>query len=250
MLPAGVRVAAQSFSSENITSTLSTELAKGSRNMTAKTPLNRRPLKSRGTRWAGMAARLLIRFRVKPNHISIASMVFALGAGFCFGASAMRPSSSAWLLMMAAVLIQMRLLCNLFDGMVAIEGGFKTKSGEIFNELPDRFADAFVLIGAGYAAPRLEWMPLAGWAAAVLALITAYVRALGAAAGAQQQFCGPMAKPHRMAVMTAAAVIGAFLHWCRVDFPIVGYVLVAVVLGCLVTICRRTARIIRELESP
>ena len=80
------------------------------------------------------------------------------------------------------MLIQMRLLCNLFDGMVAVEGGHKTKSGEIYNELPERFADVFILVGAGNAWMRVEWGPLLGWLCAVLALLTAYVRALGAAA--------------------------------------------------------------------
>ena len=58
----------------------------------------------------------------------------------------------------AAACIQLRLLCNLFDGMVAVEGGFKTKSGEIYNELPDRVADVLILAGAGYAMPSSEWL--------------------------------------------------------------------------------------------
>src|SRR5438105_2817615 len=41
----------------------------------------------------------------------------------------------------AAGCIQLRLLCNLLDGMVAIEGGFRSRSGEVFNELPDRVSD-------------------------------------------------------------------------------------------------------------
>jgi len=132
--------------------------------------------------------------------------------------------------------------------MVAVEGGFKTKSGEIFNELPDRFADAFILIGAGYTMPKLAWMPLLGWTAAILAVTTAYVRALGASAGASQQFCGPMAKPHRMAAMTIASLGNAVLLWCRIDFALVGWALIVIAAGCVVTIVRRTSRIIAELE--
>ncbi len=209
----------------------------------------RRPLKTRNTRWAGACARALIQMHLRPNQISVASIAFAAGAGTCFWSTARVNSSiSAWLLVAAALLIQMRLLCNLFDGMVAVEGGFKTKSGEIFNELPDRFADAFILIGAGYAMPKLAWMPLLGWTAAILAVTTAYVRALGASAGASQQFCGPMAKPHRMAVMTVASLGNAVLLWCRIDFALVGWALITIAAGCVVTIVRRTSRIIGELE--
>jgi phosphatidylglycerophosphate synthase len=76
----------------------------------------------------------------------------------------------------------------MFDGMVAVEGGFKTKSGEIYNELPDRFADVLILAGAGYSLPSSPLLQTLGWMAAALAVITAYVRAMGVAAGTAQYF--------------------------------------------------------------
>jgi phosphatidylglycerophosphate synthase len=177
---------------------------------------------------------------LKPNQISVASIFVAAGAGACLWWSGVTPSRTAGLLLIAAAaLIQVRLLCNLFDGMVAVEGGLKTKSGEIYNELPDRFADAFILIGAGYAAPHLSWMPLAGWLAALAAVITAYVRTLGASAGTSQYFCGPMAKQERMAIVTFASIIAAIIGWS----------LGLLVIGCVVTIARRFRRIIHELEN-
>jgi len=211
--------------------------------------LTRRPIRARDTRWAAAGARFLARRGFRPNQISVASGIVAAAAGGCLwlsGSSA--PRSAALFLVCGAVLIQVRLLCNLFDGMVAIEGGFKTKSGEIFNELPDRFADALILIGAGYAAPRVEWMPLAGFVAAVLAVMTAYVRALGGSAGVSQQFCGPMAKQQRMALVTAGSVATAVSAWFGGAFPIIGWTLVVISAGCVVTIFRRTGRIIGELE--
>ena len=150
--------------------------------------------------------------------------------------------------MLAVCGMQLRLLCNLFDGMVAIEGGFKTKAGEIFNELPDRFSDAFIFIGAAYSMPEFAWTYELGWAAAVLAVVTAYVRALGASMGAGQQFIGPMAKQQRMAVMTATCVVGAFAPvwpWLARMIPVA---LALVVLGCVVTIFRRCHRIAQEME--
>jgi phosphatidylglycerophosphate synthase len=119
------------------------------------------------------------------------SAVFAAAVGSCLALSADAGRVPAALLFIAAALgVQLRLLCNLFDGMVAVEGGFRTKSGEIFNELPDRFADAFILIGAGYAAKEVQGGLVLGWSAAVLAIITAYVRTLGATAGPDSVFSG------------------------------------------------------------
>lgn len=210
----------------------------------------RRPLTSRNTRWAAAIANFLARRGIRPNAISVASIFFAAGAGACLWfARDAAIDKAPWLFVAAAVLIQFRLLCNLLDGMVAIEGGFKTKSGEIYNELPDRFADALILVGAGYSASPSDWMPWLGWLCALLAILTAYVRALGAYAGAGQQFCGPMAKPHRMAAMTVACLICAVLVWGKSQFPLMTWSLAAIAAGCVVTIFRRTRRIIVELES-
>lgn len=206
---------------------------------------SRRPIKSRNTRWAAAAAGFLARHGVKPNQISIASAVFGAGAGAALAVSA---GGRFWFVV-AAACIQARLLCNLFDGMVAVEGGFRTKSGEIFNELPDRFADAFIFIGAGYAAVVTPWSEALGWTCAVLSVLTAYVRALGASAGAGQHFCGPMAKQHRMAVVTAACVVSYSLELARVSFPVITLALAVIALGCLVTVFRRTSLIVRELEA-
>ena len=53
---------------------------------------------------------------------------------------------------LAAVCVQLRLLCNLLDGMVAIEGGKQSPTGMLYNEFPDRVADSLFLVALGYAA--------------------------------------------------------------------------------------------------
>ena len=155
------------------------------------------------------------------------------GTGLWLAGETARDWRWSALLVVAVCGMQLRLLCNLFDGMVAIEGGFKTKSGEFFNELPDRFSDAFIFIGDGVI--RAGLLPARGelgWAAAVLAMITAYVRALGASMGAGQHFIGPMAKQQRMALMTAACLIGALAPvWAQLQY-VIPAALALVVVGC------------------
>jgi phosphatidylglycerophosphate synthase len=219
--------------------------------MTDESTITRRPLKSRDTKWAAAIASRLARAGVRPNVISVAGAVFAAGAGvsFWFAGGTTRDWRWSVLLVLAACGMQLRLLCNLFDGMVAIEGGFKTKSGEIFNELPDRFSDAFIFIGAAYSVPEFAWTRELGWSVAVLAMITAYVRALGASMGAGQQFLGPMAKQQRMAVMTAACIIAAFAPLWPTSAQIISATLAIIAVGCLVTIFRRCGQIAREMEA-
>ncbi|MEN9676207.1 MAG: hypothetical protein RIS76_2103 [Verrucomicrobiota bacterium] len=212
-----------------------------------QSPTARRPIAARNTHWASATARWLTRTGLRPNQISLLSVVFGALAGAALASTVLVSGlGRAALLLGAAVGIQLRLLCNLFDGMVAVEGGFRTPAGEIYNELPDRFADLAVLVGAGYAAGS---SPELGWAAAVAAITTAYVRALGAAAGAGQHFVGPMAKQQRMALMTTACVVQgvlAALFW-RVD--LLQPALWLVVAGCGVTMIRRCIRIVGALEA-
>jgi phosphatidylglycerophosphate synthase len=212
---------------------------------------SRRPLKTRSAGWANALARWLAKLGVRPNAVSVASVFFAAAAGAAFWASGHTSTAppGVWLVV-AAVLIQGRLLCNLLDGMIAIEGGFKTKSGEIYNELPDRFADLLIIGGAGYAADATAWQPELAWLAAGLAVTTAYVRALGVAAGASQKFHGPMAKPHRMALLTVAALVhGGWFFFTESPPALLFWALVVMAAGCLITIYRRCGAIVRELES-
>ena len=100
--------------------------------------------------------------------------------------------------MLNAMCIQLRLLCNMLDGMVAIEVGKKSKVGVLYNEIPDRVADSLFIVALGYTIAML-WL---GWLGALLAAKTAYIRVLGGANGLAQNFAGPMNKLHRMFVMT------------------------------------------------
>jgi phosphatidylglycerophosphate synthase len=208
----------------------------------------RRPLKTRHRAWAQALARGLTRAGASPNAISIASVVFAALAGLCLWLTSRYDGSSRVLLFLAAAAsIQLRLLCNMLDGMVAIEGGRKTAYGDIFNDMPDRFADVVILVAAGYSL-SFPWGRELGWLAAVLAVLSAYVRLLGGSLGVTQYFLGPMAKPHRMAVMTAACVLSTFepmLHW---QGEILALALAIIIVGTVVTLIRRTLRLVQDLK--
>lgn len=210
----------------------------------------RRPLKTRQAAWANGLAQLLVKGGVSPNAISIASIFFAAGAGAALYFSPKVAGGERVLMLVLAVAgIQGRLLCNMLDGMVAIEGGRQTRSGEIFNDLPDRIADAVIFVCAGYAARTHPFGVELGFIAAILAVFTAYVRMLGGASGLKQNFIGPMAKQHRMAALTVACVLSIFeTRFCPAG-TVLWAALIVITLGCLMTIWRRTARVARELEA-
>ena len=212
----------------------------------------RRPIAARDRAWSKAAAHRLAVRGVSPNAISTAGMVAALLAGFALAATPWPAVTTAGFLLAAAG-IQLRLLANMFDGMVAIETGRTSAVGELYNEVPDRVSDAAVLVGAGYAAGGC---PVLGFVAALLAVFIAYVRAQGRVAGAPQEYCGPMAKPHRMFVMTVAALAAALVppSWlpripAAPDLGLMAAALVLIIAGEIVTVYRRLARIAAALRG-
>ena len=198
----------------------------------------RRPIAQRNQRWAQATAAALARSAITPNQISCLSVAFALaGAGLLV----YWPTRSG--LVLAALCILLRLLCNMFDGMVAVEGGKGTATGALFNEVPDRIADSLFLVAAGYTI-ALPWL---GWLCALLAALTAYIRVLGGSLGLAQDFRGPMAKPHRMWLLGLALVLAAIVTAWQQAILLASLALIAA--GTALTCARRCIAITRNLTA-
>ncbi|MBR0652467.1 CDP-alcohol phosphatidyltransferase family protein [Roseomonas terrae] len=199
---------------------------------------DRRPIAARNLGVTQRMAAALVARGASPNGISVAGMMAGLAAGLAFAATGWLPGL-AWLLwLLGALLVQARLMANLLDGMVAIGRGVASPVGELFNEVPDRVSDTAVLVGLGVAAGCLSL----GVGAALAAMLTAYIRTTARAAGAPSDFGGPMAKQHRMALVTALAI------WCAVvpgawGGPVAVQATLAVItLGSLLTAWLRLSR--------
>lgn len=211
---------------------------------------NRRQLRTRTRAWPPAVARALARAGVTPNEVSVASVVFAAAAGSALAAAgAHTAGGAAWWLVAAAAGIQLRLLCNMLDGLLAIEGGLRTPTGDLYNEIPDRAGDVLILLGAGCALRALPGGLTLGWSAALLAVLTAYVRLLGGSLGLVQDFTGPMAKQHRMFVLTLGALLTAVEVTVRGTLWALWAALLVIGLGAAVTLVRRTRRIARALAT-
>jgi phosphatidylglycerophosphate synthase len=216
-------------------------------------PDNRRPLKVRDAAFARRMAERLAAAKVSPDAISATSVAFAaLGAALLMTAGALDGGlPRAAVLVLAAVCIQARLLCNLLDGLVAVEHGRAGLAGPIWNELPDRIADVLLLAGAGYGAQAagIGGGAAMGWIAAVLAVLTAYVRELGRGLGQPADFSGPMAKQQRMAVLTAFCLIAAVEPLWRGRGQMLACGLLVIAVGSLVTVVRRTGNLAKGLRG-
>ncbi len=207
---------------------------------------DRRPLASRNTQWAGTIARWLAARAITPNRISQGSMVAAALAGGAFVLAGQSTGDARIVCLLLAILFcQLRLLCNLFDGMVAVEGGKGAPDGPFWNEFPDRAADLLIFAGVGYGIG----MPGLGWAAGAFAVLTAYVRELGRSTGQPSDFSGPMAKQHRMAAITAAAAISIPEPLWEGHNQVLMVALWVVAIGAALTAIRRGRTLIRRLNG-
>jgi phosphatidylglycerophosphate synthase len=210
---------------------------------------DRRPIASREWKLSRVAASWLAAHGISPNAISVAGMIVGLAAGACLAGTAHAARGERVLWFIGAVFIQCRLLANMLDGMVAVEAKRASPLGELFNEVPDRVSDSAILIGFGLAAGGNV---LLGIMAALTAMFTAYVRAVGRVAGAAQEFCGPMAKQQRMFLVTLIALYCAAVPraWRIISgISIVEITLWLIIIGCVGTALRRLVRSGKALRA-
>lgn len=209
---------------------------------------DRRPIPQRDHRPWQIAAAKLSAAGVSANAISIGGMLAALLAASCVAVTPYVDHSFTFrgAFLAAALLIPLRLIANMLDGMVAVLSNTASPVGELFNEIPDRLSDATILIALGYAAGGTPWL---GWLAALSAIITAYIRATGKNAGAMHCFAGPMAKPQRMWIVFAVCLLSA--AWPRAtEFYAPTVALAVITLGSTLTCIRRLWLITGELTQP
>lgn len=212
-------------------------------------PVDRRPIAARAAAPIIRGSDLLIRLGVSPNAISLAGCVASIIGGVAF---ALAGDGAAWLWLLGALTIGLRGLANLWDGMVAVGAGRTSPTGEIWNDLPDRISDIALLVGAGIGAGE----PTLGIAAAFVALLVAYARVIGKACGASSAWHGPMAKPHRMALLALGAVVECAGGGSLIEldasgsgFSAMAIALVLIILGGIVTTVRRLRIVARELNG-
>src|SRR5213596_3447397 len=214
------------------------------------TAIDRRPIATRNRKWAQAATAWLAARNVSPNAISIAGMWACIVAGIALGLTSISDYRILWLV--DALGAQLRLTANMLDGMVALASRRASRVGELYNEIPDRVSDAAVFIGAGFAWGGNVTL---GYVATILAIFTAYVRAAGKIAGAPNEFCGPMAKQHRMLIITLICLYSAVTprSWQIISFNdsqigLMTLGLAVILVACVITVVRRLGLIARALK--
>jgi phosphatidylglycerophosphate synthase len=215
--------------------------------MSTYQPTSRRPIADLFRRTAHTAVQWCVRLGIHPNWVSYASVIAAAGAAVCFWQAQAVPA----LLIPAAGFCYVRLWLNMLDGMVALASGKASSIGEIVNELPDRVSDVLIFVGVAHSG---LCHTLAGYWGALFALFVAYVGTLGQAVGVQREFSGVMAKPWRMVALHVGGWITLGQLWWGEGaivyrgLSVLDWTLLAIIVGCVQTVCVRLVRIVRALR--
>ena len=91
--------------------------------------------------------------------------------------------------------------------------------------------------------------PVTDAVTALAAAVTAYIRVLGGTFGLAQDFRGPLAKQHRMAVMTAGCLLGIGEFLWRGSIVVVEAAAWVIAIGAIITCGTRIRAIAAQLKA-
>lgn len=211
----------------------------------------KRTTRFRENKFFQQLAQYLSKHNISANTISIYGMLFAVAAAIIAPLTHLGPGFSRFIWILIALLIIFRLIAGLIDGMVAHLQRTATKTGLLFNEIPDRISDLAIFIGLGFAAGGSVVL---GFLAAIAALLTAYIRDLVHIAGAPNIYHGIMGKPQRLFLTILMALyLGVTpFSWHPTlgnSFGLVAIILLFIFVGALFTCYQRLKSAINFLRQ-
>jgi phosphatidylglycerophosphate synthase len=211
-------------------------------------PTSRRPIANVFRATAHLAVRACLRLRISADAVSFASVVAAAIAGLMFWQSGRWP----WLLLVAPLFCFIRLWLNMLDGMVAVAAKSASKRGEIVNEVPDRLSDILIFVGVAHSG----WGHVApAYAAALGAVMTAYIGVTGQAVAGKREYGGWMSKPWRMVVLALGAWVSFALFasgprlLANDTVKPFDVACVIIIVGCIETCFVRLRATLRRLDA-
>lgn len=132
--------------------------------------------------------RALVRLRVPPTAITLASLAAAAGAGVAMARGCF--ALGGWLYLATGIL-------DIFDGRVARATGRVSRSGAFIDSVIDRYAELLVFGGLAFYYRGTAWALALVLAAQAGSLMVSYARARGEALGVDVKI-GTMQRPERL----------------------------------------------------
>ena len=147
--------------------------------------------------------RLLARWGVTPNQVTIAAILLSAAGGAAITAGHEQPL----VFLIIPMVLLVRMAMNAVDGMLAQEHHMQSRLGAVLNEMGDMVSDAFL-----YLPFALVISPTLVIAFVLLAILSETAGILGLTIGGDRRYDGPLGKSDRalvLGVMALAIGLGA-----------------------------------------
>ncbi len=161
---------------------------------------------------------------MNPNHLSMASLGFAILAGFFFTLEA------AIFLFVAALMVGANGLLDALDGKVArlqvLESNRgESKRGDFVDHVIDRYADVFILAGVALGAHCSVFV---GLFAIIGVMLASYMGTQAQALGLRREYRGVLGRADRLALLILIPIVQFVLMSLNVSIgeDLIGYSLV------------------------
>ena len=180
--------------------------------------------------------KVLRRFGVTPNHITIVAIILSFMMGFLIYAYA----SAQWPLFTLPAFLFIRMALNAIDGMMAREYNMDSKLGAILNELGDVLSDTVVYLPLA-AVPSIPALPIISLV--ILAIISEMTGIIGVQVGGTRRYDGPMGKSDRAFVLGLLSLLIGFDVIHETWLPFLLWAITVLLIG---TIINRCVKILKE----
>ncbi len=148
----------------------------------------------------GPFARMMARWHITPNMLTIVSFVFALFAASAF---AFATDARAWLLFAGAVFVSINAILDGLDGKLARVAGLATPRGDYLDHVVDRYSDLAILAGIALSPlADLRW----GIFAIAGTFLTSYMGTQAQALGLGRNYGGLLGRADRLVILIAVPV--------------------------------------------
>jgi len=190
-------------------------------------------------------ARIMVKFRMTPNVVTVIGFLFSCVAGYFFHFGMV--GAGGWFMILGATF-------DIFDGYIARLTGKATKSGAFFDSVMDRFSEAVVFLGLA-SNYRSSWILYFVVLGLVGSMMVSYTRARGEGVGVDVK-SGLMQRPERIVYLGVGSIFSPILahfvsHFIKVplDFLTIGAVILIAVLTNI-TALHRMGVVMKRLGGP
>jgi phosphatidylinositol phosphate synthase len=187
----------------------------------------------------GPIERALVHGGVSPTLLNFAGALAGLAAGGAFASGH---------LALAACLLVLAGICDIFDGRVARARGVVSRSGAFLDSTLDRFGETAAFTGIAWGLSGSRWMAAATALALGSSMLVSYAKARGEALGAPFGG-GLLQRAERMVLLILGGLLDP-VAVARLGWPpggVLAGVVAVIAVGTLGTAVYRTATIARML---